>query len=429
MRIFVAAVAAALLLPPASPAQTTIPVDEREYLAPFGEAAHPAVLGLARELAEARAAGVAARTLDNPELGLLREAPSGGADLLELTVAWQLPDPGRRRLAIAAADAGELSTAARLDAELLALELELREVYTRWAVAASRVTGLGAQAERLAALAERERHRAEAGEASGLDARRLELAAAESRAELARAQAEAAGAEAAARAWRPDLPTGARPALPPLPPAAAPPTVSTRPHPLVAALEAELAAARREAELSRRVLAMPAVVAGWQREDQAGGAVDGPIVGLSWPLPIFDRNQSERLVAGARARALESRLTLLRDRLAAERQGRLAVYERLHRAALDAAVAADLGSPTVAAAEAAFRLGEASVTDLLETVRSATAATLTSLELREAALAARRELARVDPPPPADRLLRPPPSPAPPAGRMTLDTVSGDDIP
>ena len=49
-----------------------------------------------------------------------------------------------------------------------------------------------------------------------------------------------------------------------------------------------------------------------------------------------------------------------------------------------------------AQSEAAFRLGESSVTDLLETHRSATEAELAALDLYEAALAAARELERLD---------------------------------
>jgi outer membrane protein TolC len=46
-------------------------------------------------------------------------------------------------------------------------------------------------------------------------------------------------------------------------------------------------------------------------------------------------------------------------------------------------------------AEAAFRLGETSLTDLLETHRSAAEAELAVLELHQAALAAHRDLERL----------------------------------
>jgi outer membrane protein TolC len=170
-------------------------------------------------------------------------------------------------------------------------------------------------------------------------------------------------------------------------------------HPRLAALEAELTAARRSAELARRVLAVPELVAGWHAEDdEAGVSADGPIVGLVWPLPLFDRNRAERVEAEARADVLAARLELARRQLAGERQGRHAAYGRLRQAALEAGAAAATGALAVEAASAAFRLGEADLTDLLDTLRPAPAAELAALELRDSALAVGRELARVSAP-------------------------------
>jgi cobalt-zinc-cadmium efflux system outer membrane protein len=424
MRRFPAATLAALLLPQPLPGQPPSTLTEAEFLAPLDDS-HPAVLVLARELAAARAGVVAARTLENPELGALREDPTGSVEQLDVTVSWRPPHPGRRRLAIAASEAEVDAAAHRLDEDLLGLELHLREVYGRWALAVARGDRLAGQAARIDALAARERHRAESGESSGLDARRLALAAVETRAALARAGAEADTASAAARAWRPDLPDGVRPALPELPDLGAAPDAV---HPRIAALEAELAAARRERELVARVVGMPEVVAGWQRQDGGTEVAEGPILGLAWPVPLFDRNRSERLSADARVREVSARLELARRRLAAEREGRRAAYRRLREAALDATAAADAGGPAVEAATAAFRLGEMDLTDLLETLRSSTAAELAALELREAALAAGRELVRVAP-----RSLAQPPlfqdhraAEDGPPGRAVDDDPSGD---
>ena len=393
MRRLAAAVLAALLLPQASTGQPTSTLSEAEFLAPL-DGGHPAALALAGELAEAQAGAIAARTLENPELGAVREDPAGTGQQLDLTLSWRPPHPGRRRLGIAAAEAGVEAAARRLDQDLLGLELHLREVYGRWALAVARGDRLAGQAERIDALAARERRRAEAGESSGLDARRLALSAVETHAALARAGAEADAASAAARAWRPDLPDGVRPALPELPDLnAAPDTV----HPRITALEAELAAARSERALVARVVGMPEVIAGWQTQDGAPEVAEGPILGLAWPVPLFDRNRAGHLAAEARVQALSARLEIARSELAAEREGRRAAYGRLREAALEAAAAAGAGGPAVEAATAAFRLGEMDLTDLLETLRSATAAELAALELLEAALAAGRELERVSP--------------------------------
>jgi outer membrane protein TolC len=392
-----------LVLPVSTTAQTK-DLTEAEFLAPLGSD-HPVFLALAGELGRARAAVVSARTLDDPDLSALRQE-AGGADELELTLSWQPPHPRRRRLAVAAAEGEVAAAAARFEDELLGVELALREVYAGWAVATARADGLAAHLARVEELALRQRRRAEAGEASGLDARRLDLAVVELRASLAHAEAEAATAEAAARAWRPELSGALRPELPPLPELPPPelpplPELAEAPpgtHPRIAALEAELAAARSSAELARRVLAMPEVVGGWHREEAGGGSADGPIVGLVWPVPLFDRNRAERLAAEARVDVLSARLELARRQLAGEREGRRSAYLRLREAALEAGAAAATGAVAVEAASAAFRLGEADLTDLLDTLRSATGAELAALELREAALAASRELARVSAP-------------------------------
>lgn len=393
MSRFAAAAAAALLLPAVAAAQPASTVTEAEFLAPF-DADHPALVALGGELGRARAEAIAARTFANPALGAQREDPDGAAEQLELTLAWPLPDPARRRLAIAAADARVEAAGRSLRAAARELRLRLREAYAEWAVAEARVDRLASRVEALDALTLRERRRAEAGEAAGLDARRLALAAAETRAALAQAEAQAALATARARAWRPDLPERAMPTLPELAAADRPAGVHSR----VAALEAELRAARLERDLAGRVFEMPEVVAGWQRQEEAGGRHDGPILGLTWPLPIFDRNRAERAAAQVRVDELEARLALLRRDLAGELEGRRTAYRRLRDAAAEAAAAAAEGAPAVEAAAAAFRLGEADLTTFIDTLRSASAAELAALDLHAAALAAERELARASPP-------------------------------
>lgn len=410
MRFLAAVAVLALCLPISAPAQTGVSLTEAQFLAPLG-AEHPVFLALAGDLGAARAGVVSARTLEDPELSAAREE-TGAAEELELTLSWQPPHPRRRRLAVVAAEGEVAAAEARLADELLGVELVLRQVYAEWAVASARAGRLAAHLVRVEELALRQRRRAEAGEASGLDARRLDLAVVELRASLARAEAEAAAAEASARAWRPELPGVVRPELPPLPEA---PEAPPGTHPRIAALEAELGAARSSAELARRVLAMPQVVGGWHREEEGGGSADGPIVGLSWPLPLFDRNRAERLAAEARAEVLAARLELVRRQLAGEREGRRGAYRHLRTAALEAEAAAATGAVAVEAASAAFRLGEADLTDLLDTLRSATGAELAALELRESALAAGRDLARVS-------------APAAPSPIMPLDhhDLSGD---
>lgn len=392
MRAFTAAVAAALWLPVPSPGAPPSPVfTEADLLAGLGPE-HPEIVILAEELARAQSAAVAARTLANPELGVAHEDPEGAVVQLDVIVSWTPPRPGHRRLAGAAADAEVLAAARRRDLDLLDLRLFLREIYARWSLAWERAGRLSTAVERLESLELRTRRRAEEGEASGLEARRIALSAASARAELARAQAELAVARGALRALRPDLPDGVRPELPPLP---AVPELDGTSHPRIAALERELEAVRLSRRLAGRVLEMPEVVAGWQRQEDAGGSVEGPIVGLAWPLPVFDRNRAERMTAEARLETVAAELELARRRVAARRTGAVASYSRLREAAGEARASAAEGDIAVDSVTSAFRLGEADLTDLLETLRSARAVELSALDLHEAALAAHRELERI----------------------------------
>jgi cobalt-zinc-cadmium efflux system outer membrane protein len=389
MRALIAASTAALLFAGSAGGQERQTVTEVEFLAPL-EGGHPALAALRQDLAEAEAAAISARTLPNPELGATREAP-GSAEQLDLTVSWRPPDPGRRRLAQAAAAAGVEAARARLTTDRAGLRAAMREAFARWAVATATSAHLAGQVERVDPLARRERARAAAGETSGLDARRLALAASEARVELARAEAERLQASSVARVWRPDLPADAEPALPPLP-AVGP--VSTAEHPRLAALRAELEAARLTERLAARIVEMPEVVGGWQRQDAGAEVAEGPILGLAWPVPLFDRRRGERVAARARVAALEARLTLAEREMAAARSSLLAAYSQLRAAAIDASEAAADSPGVVTAATAAFQAGETALTDLLETLRSATAAEVAALELHAQALAAQRELER-----------------------------------
>ncbi len=382
-----AALTAALLAVPSAAGQTAVVVTEAEFLAAVGED-HPAVVALREAVGEARAEALAASVLADPGLGILREDPDGAAEQIDLTVAWQPPRPGRR-LAMAAADRGVDAAEARLAADRLALRLALREVYAEWAIATARVELLADHAERLAELARRERLRAERGEASGLEARRLALAAGEAGSRVALAEAEAAAARAAARGWQPALGEDAVPELPRLPP---PPAGLPAGHPRLTALEQDLAAAGLERQVAARVARWPELVAGWQRQELDAGAVEGPLLGLSWPLPLLDRNRAERSLAATREEAAAARLAAARAHLEADRAGRLAAYRRLAAATREAGATAAGNDSMIAAAIAGFEHGEAGLTDLLETLRSAAEAESTALDLHAAALTAHRRL-------------------------------------
>jgi len=372
-------------------AQTTPVVTEADFLSVL-DSEHPAVVERARAVALARSEVTSAATLANPELGVVREDPDGdpgSTEQIDWTVSWQLPSSSRG-LEIRSAERGVEAAQARLSDELLALRLAMREDYAAWAVAIARRDRLAALAGRIEKLAVRERNRAQRGESSGLEAHRLELAAAGLRARWSLAGADTEKARAAARAWQPDLPPEATPVLPSLPPVPA----LDGDHPRLRALRAELAAAELSRKAAGRFPRSPEVVAGWQRQEAGPAVFEGPILGLAWPLPLFHRNQAEKARADARIDTLEARLERARREIDAERAGTLAAYRRLTGAAAEARAALEGNDRMLLGAVTAFHHGEATLTDLLETQRSVAEAETTALDLHQAALAAHRELER-----------------------------------
>lgn len=385
-RIFVAGILAALVSPGAG-GQTII--TERDYLSLL-DGSHPAVVAAAEELALARSNLVAVSTFDNPTIGLVREDPSGDAAQTDAMISWQLPGFDRR-LEIEAREKQIAAAQARLAQERLALRVAMREVYAEWALAAAKADRLLAQRARLEELARREARRAESGEVSGLEARRLLLAASSLGAQHALASAAEEEMRAEARRWSSLLPADAKPLLPATP--ALP--ESAEPHPLVLASEADLAAALAAEGAAKRFFRSPELMAGWQRQEGGSDSLDGPLYGINWSLPLFGRNQAGRSAAAARVEAAQARLDQARREVETRRQGGLAAYRTLAEQIEAIRPALEGNDRMLEGAEAAFRLGEASLTDLLETHRSVTEAEMAMLELRESALAASRELERL----------------------------------
>ncbi|MEM7585536.1 MAG: TolC family protein [Acidobacteriota bacterium] len=363
-------------------------VTEAAFLATLDEA-HPAVVERMAALEVARSRVAAAQTLENPRFEAMREDPSGPIEQTTLVLAWQLPGADRKPR-IAAREAAAEAEAARLEQQRLALRLELREIYADWAVAAARHDRLGRQAQRVTALAERERLRADRGEASGLEARRLELAASGLRTRVALAIAAAGEARSRAAGWLPDLPRDARPTLPQL---AVDPQLA-RAHPLLRAAEKELAVATLERQVAKRFIASPEVSLGWQQQEAEGERVDGPILGFGWTVPAFDRKRPEQAAAEARVSAAQARLEQVQRELTAALAGAQTRYRDLATALAAARAELDGTTRMLDGTEAAFRLGESSLTDLLDTHRAVTDSELALIELHAAALAAHRDLER-----------------------------------
>lgn len=364
-------------------------VTEAEFLSVLDET-HPAVRESAEGVALAEARLLGARTLDNPVVEAVREDPGGPIGQTDVLVSWKVPDAARGPEINARQ--GEIGAARRrLVHDLLGYRLAMREAYAGWAVADARRRRLSTQAERVESLAQREAVRAEQGEASGLEVRRLRLAAATLRSRVALADGASERARAEAAAWHPGLPADARPVLPELPAAPSLDGADAR----VRAARADLAAAELAQLATRPIVASPEVTLGWRRQDLTPGAVDGPIFGVAWSVPLFDRRQAARQNASAALAAAGARLELAERESAAARNAASTNFARLAAALAEAREELGATERMLDGAEAAFRQGEGGLTDLLETHRSVTEAELAVLDLHEAALAAHRELERL----------------------------------
>lgn len=345
----------------------------------------PAMLAAAagREVAAERLRG--ARAWQNPTLTIEAENVLGrgafsGFDAAETTVflAQPLPLGGARGAAVRAARAG---------GEIASVEARLAERGLRRDVAIAYAEAVAA--DRLAEV-ERERARIAAETRSAADKRlaagleseferaRLEVETSGMQAAARRAQAEAAARRRALAAlWREDTVTEPLDAAwfdaapRPAPPAAV--DAAAGEHPLVA--RARLQLARAEAELdAARAARFPGVEAnlGARRfADLPAGDNQAYVIGLSLPLPLWNRNGA----AIAEARAARAATALDAERatreLAGERAMALAEFEA---AALEVNALAGSGLPAATAAarlaQQGYDAGRLSLTERLRAERA-----------------------------------------------------------
>jgi outer membrane protein TolC len=367
---------------------------EQEFLATVEgdhSPGHPAIVALAGERALAAAEVLRASLLPNPGIAASEEGLGGSARETTAEVTWTPPLGGRRALLREAAGSGLAAAESRLASARLRLRLDLRAAYADWAFATERRDLLAAHVQRIGELAERERVRAEAGEIPGLVARRLTLEEAQVRADLGRAEARLAAARAAVAAWHPGLPPEARPS--PLQPSAPPPGAPDLTHRAdIVAREREVERAETLRRLSGRILEAPELGLGWKRVADDTEDASGAIVSVGWTLPLFDRRQAERQEAEARLATARAELDLAQTRAAAESAGARAAHERLLAEVTAAERSLAETDEMLTGAAAAYQLGESGLTDFLDTLRAALAARIAILEIREAALAAQRDL-------------------------------------
>jgi outer membrane protein TolC len=373
----------------ATPLAAQARINEAEFVGRV-TAVHPALRALAGEAAVAEAARRRAGLFANPSLELEREHPEDNPRQDTWSVTWTPPLPGKYILGRRVADAAVTAERLRLDAERVRIRQETRRVYAEWSLAEARRAILAAQVEQLSSLAGKARLRSESGEESGLSARRLRLAATEVRADLATAEAERERAAAEARAWQVDLAADVRPELPALPDA----TVASPPHKAldVRALEADLEHARLTQSLAGRFWQAPELMVGRQTLTGVGPKRSGPVWGVSWSVPLFDRGQPERALARRRAEMAEGRLELATRRAQMQAEALLASYRALLAGVREIEPEVREPARVVDAAVASYRAGESGVTDLLDTLEGVRDASLRWLELYGQAHSAHRAL-------------------------------------
>ena len=376
----------ALTLAPTARAQG---VTEAEFLSGI-TAESAAVRALTEGVARAEGARKRAGVLSNPRADFWREQPEENPRVTNWTLSWTPPLDGRYALGKKSADAGLAAARERFSVDKAALRRDVRAAFAAWSVTFERREVLRRQLKRLQSLAEVERQRARVGEESGLSARRFTLAEAEARSALGAAEAAHTKAAALARAWRPDLASDAVPApiVPPDPPAITEALAS----PELQAVTHEAEQARLEKKRAGRFLAFPTLQFGWQQLSDGAVVRSGPIFAAGWTIPLFDRDQAARTEAERRQQVAAARVEITRARVTAEIEGSAAGYRALAAASRDAARTSEESDRVISAATAAFRAGEASLTDLLDSLRAANGARLGEIDLREQALGAHREL-------------------------------------
>lgn len=285
---------------------------------------NPELRALALETAAVDAAGRQAALPPNPSLEFVREgtAAQGGASTIQISIPLELG--GQRAARMAAARAGSRAAALDLSIGRARIEAEVAAAYHRAYIAQQQVE-LAAQVSdngrRASAAATR---RVLAGKVSPVEEARARVAEANWRMEGVAAQRELDEA----RIGLASLLGSAAGELGTLaPPAALPPSAVPLGRPLEALLssapEIERAVAEVEAGTAvvrvERAQRMPdvALIVGTKREGPERERVRQNIIGLSVPIPLFNRNQGAILAAERRAEKARAELEAARQRVRA----------------------------------------------------------------------------------------------------------------
>jgi cobalt-zinc-cadmium efflux system outer membrane protein len=350
--------------------------------------AHPVIAAAEASVAAAEGSRRQAGLVANPALSWEREDPGDAPRQDTWRLDWRLPFDGRKHR-VAAAGASLDAASSGLEATRLDVRIEMESRFAAWYLAVEREEVLRAHLERAQRLAAWLRARAEEGEAAGVEAQRLELEVEILERDVAAARADAQAQRALTAAWS-DLVTGdVRPGRPLLSPP--PSAFDVAGNPELEVLAHRVVESEAEYRLQRRVLDPPEIGVGWMELRDGRQSFDGPVFGVAWPIPIFDRRQGNREAARAETERARKTLEAATRRINASARAALAAYSDLYRAATSASTGST-DSEVVVAVFAAFEAGEAGLTDVLDALRSSVDVQLARLESIDRALEAQREL-------------------------------------
>lgn len=353
------------------------PLDERAAVQHLCAQGPDAALAAARSLG-AEAVVLGASALPNPSLVFEHQRGLSGPSDSESIAGISVPIGLGGRYFLLNEAAAERRTQAHLSAQASLFEaaLEFREVYLSAALARARADVMlrhQAVLDELTASLERLRS---GGETAGYDVLRQAVDARAHRRALTAAEARSEAERARLEAW-----LGAPVAIDLTVTTTASEPVSVVPAE-VASLEAAARASALEARAAhRRWIPDLQVFAGYREAGTSDEIGRGLALGLTVPIPAFDRGQAEAVRAqaeGAAARAEAERVGRNRRAELAGLRARLVVLggARDDQGAIAAAEQLQLHARQLYAA------GEATITELLDALGAAEAARLETLELR-----------------------------------------------
>lgn len=349
-------------------------------------------LRLARaDAAEATALAHQAAAYPNPSVtGTHEPLSDGDVSYSEsyLNLSQRLEWPGTRSARQDAAGRAEEAARARLTADSARLAFEVKAAYAA-AVRAGRAEEVLTRVTEVFRTGERTaQERYEEGDISLYDRRRIRIERARYETDLAEAALEAATARR--RLALLIAPEGEVVAYGPAEPLTERPPVVTVERALATALDRrrELAAARGAAASARAGAAVArgeripdlTATAGYKRQSDG---LAGAFLGLSVPVPLWDRRGGAIEAAEARVRAAESRVALTQRQIENDVRRALEAYRSLdQRADLLAEPVTEEAGDLLEIASVAYTEGEMDLLDLLDAAEALMEARLADARLR-----------------------------------------------